>query len=185
MTMKNVGCFLVSLLILMAVPAHASDVTLFGGFQHQGELTLRTGVTSVLVPSFETFNPKNFGVFGVRFGHGKVIGGEHTFAYNPNFIDSQAKAIIYNSNLLVQAPLPKLHPYGTVGLGSFFTFGSGPADIGTKFAVNYGGGLKILPVGPIGARIDVRGYAIPSIQSVIEKQTLNIIEVSVGVVFSF
>jgi len=180
--MKNLGCFLGLAFILAAVPAQASDLTLFGGFQHQGELTLDTGTRNLLGRAVtQTFDPKNFGVFGVRYSHGKVIGGEHTIAYAPNFIDSQAKAIIYNSNLMVQALLPKVHPYGTVGLGTVFTYGTGPADFGGKFAVNYGGGLKIFPAGPVGGRIDVRGYTIPKIQD----QTLNVLEVSVGVVFSF
>src|SRR6266571_3263361 len=147
--MKKLGCFVAFVFFLTALPARASDLTLFGGFQHQGKLTLQTGVQSVVGPNgLQTFNPENFGVFGVRFSHGKVIGGEHTFAYAPNFIDSRAKAIIYNSDLMIQAPLPKVHPYGTVGLGSVFTFGTGPADIGSKFAVNYGAGLKVFPAGP-------------------------------------
>ncbi len=176
--MKILGSFLVLSLILMAVPAHAYDLTLFGGIQHQGKLTLRSGVQQA---STVTFDPRNFGVFGARFGHGRVVGGEHTLAYTPNFIDSQTKAVIYNSNLLIQAPVPKVKPYATVGLGSIFTAGDNITDIGNKFAVNYGGGLKIIPAGPVGARFDVRGYTVPSVQD----QTLNIIEVSVGVVFTF
>jgi hypothetical protein len=163
----------------MAAPAYANDVTLFGGLQHQGKLTLRSAVQTGTTVS--NFDPKNFGVFGIRVGHGNVFGGEHTLAYNPNFIESETKAIIYNSNILIQAPLPKVHPYGTFGLGSIFSFGNGIADVGSKFAVNYGGGLKILPVGGVGARIDLRNYTVPSIQD----QTLNIFEVSVGVVFAF
>jgi hypothetical protein len=84
--------FLVLSLILCAVPANAYDLSVFGGLQHQGELTLRSGVQSALA--------------------------------------------------------------------------------------NYGGGVKILPAATLGARIDIRGYTVPSVQS----QTLNIIEVSVGVV---
>jgi hypothetical protein len=176
--MKILGSFLVLSFILFAVPAHAYDVTLFGGVHHQGKLTLSSGVQQA---SNVTFDPRNFGVFGARFGHGRVVGGEHTLAYTPNFIDSQTKAVIYNSNLLIQAPLPKVKPYATVGLGSIFTSGDTITDVGNKFAINYGGGLKILPAGPVGVRLDVRGYTVPSVQD----QTLNIIEVSVGVVFAF
>ena|SRR2546426_4236124 len=177
--MKNIGRFLLILCILSAVPAHASDITLFGGVQHEGKLTLRnavqTGAQNV------TFDPRTFGAFGIRFGHGKFFGGEHTLAYAPNFIESRMKAVIYNSNLLIQAPVPKVKPYATVGLGGIFTSGDSVFDIGNKFAVNYGGGLKLLPAGPVGIRFDVRGYAIPSVQS----QTLNVLEVSVGALFSF
>jgi hypothetical protein len=129
----------------------------------------------------QTFDPKNFGVFGFRYSHGTVFGSEHTLAYAPNFVESETKAIIYNSNLIVHIPLPKVRPYGTAGLGSIFSWGSSLVDIGKKFAVNYGGGLKLTPAGPVGGRIDIRGYTIPKIQG----QTLNVLEVSVGVLFSF
>ena len=120
-------------------------------------------------------------------GHGKLIGGEHTFAYAPNFIQSQTKAVIYNSNLRIQAPTPKVQPYVTAGVGGIFTSGDNLRDFGNKFAVNYGGGIKILPAGPVGIGIDVRGYSIPDIktQTLTVGQTLNVIEVSVGVVFGF
>lgn len=182
--MKILGCFLVLSCILFAVPAQANDLTLFGGLQHQGKLTLSSGVQSA---SNVNFDPRNFGVFGVRVGHGNVFGGEHTLAYTPNFVESQRKAIIYNSNLLIQVPVPKVLPYVTVGAGAIFTSGDNIRDFGKKFAVNYGGGLKIMPAGPVGARIDVRGYTIPDVktETLSVDQTLNIIEVSVGVVFSF
>ena len=176
--MKRLGCFLVFLCILTAVPAFGNDVTLFGGVQREGRLTLQQAVQSGR--SF-TFDPKTFGVFGLRVSHGNVFGGEHTLAYSPNFIESNTKAVIYNSNLLIQAPLPKVKPYGTFGLGSIFTYGDSLFDIGNKFAINYGGGLKVLPKGPVGVRFDVRGYTVPSVQD----QTLNVLEVSVGVLFSF
>src|SRR5205085_999909 len=114
-------------------------------------------------------------------GAGKIVGHEHTIAYSPNFIDSNTKALILNSNLLVQAPLVVAKPYVTAGVGLIHTTGSGLSNVGTKFAFNYGAGVKFSILGPVGGRFDVRGYAIPSIQS----QTMNIIEVSLGAVFSF
>jgi hypothetical protein len=177
-TMKILRSFLALSFIFFAVPAHAYDFTVFGGVQHQGKLTLNSGAQQA---RNITFDPRNFGVFGARFGHGRVFGGEHTIAYTPNFIDSQTKAVIYNSNLLIQAPVPKVKPYATVGLGSIFTAGDSITDIGNKFAINYGAGVKVIPAGGVGVRFDVRGYTVPSVQD----QTLNIIEVSVGVVFSF
>jgi hypothetical protein len=176
--MKKVGCFLMFLYAFTAIPASANDITLFGGVQRQGSLTLQEAAQSGRTFSL---NPTTFGVFGLRAGHGRVFGGEHTIAYTPNFIESQTKAVIYNSNLLLQVPLPKVKPYGTLGLGSIFTFGDSPFDIGNKFAVNYGGGLKVLPAGPVGVRFDVRGYTVPRVQD----QTLNVLEVSIGVLFSF
>ena len=187
--------------ILAAVPAYAdSDVTIFGAAQHQGKLTLQSAAQTATTTS--NFNPTTFGVFGIRYSHGKIIGGEHTLAYAPNFISSNSKAFIYNSDLLIQAGFPKIKPYGTVGLGTIFTWSqdsSGrPAlgDIGSKFAINYGGGVKIMPAGPVGVRFDIRGYTLPGVkfnlpasvatQSVrTQSQSLNFIEYGFGIVFKF
>ena len=177
--MKKLCCFLTVAFVLISAPAYASDLTLFGGFQHQGKLTLKSAGTAAT--SF-VFDPKNFGVFGLRVGiSNKIYGHEHTIAYGANFIDSHSKSLILNSNFIVQEPLWVVKPYATAGAGLIHSTGSGLSDIGTKFAVNYGGGIKGTVLGPVGLRLDVRGYAIPSIQS----QTLNIIEVTLGVVFSF
>jgi opacity protein-like surface antigen len=200
--MRNFGCFLLTVCILTAIPAYADgDVTLFGAAQHQGKLTLQSATSAA--SSVDSFNPGTFGVYGARISHGKVFGSEHTIAYVPNFLGGGAKAIIYNSDVLLQAPLPKVRPYATAGLGTIFTWGSNPtglADIlfqtGTKFAINYGGGVKVLPAGPVGFRVDIRGYTVPgvkfnftnpttlgTVQS--QSQTLNMLEVGFGVVFKF
>jgi len=211
--MKNFCCFLLFLCVLVAVPAYADgDITIFGAVQRQGKLTLQSASATVnpCVTTFSSqcnFDPGNFGVFGARFSHGKIVGGEHTLAYVPDFLGGNAKAFIYNSDFMVQAPLPKVRPYAVAGLGTIFTWGSTngqPAfsKIGTKFALNYGGGLKIFPAGPVGVRFDIRGYAIPSaafnlstlpgavnqgalatVKS--QTQTLNLLEVGLGVVFKF
>lgn len=180
--MKLFGRFLAVLLTISVVPAYAGDLTIFGGFQHQGHLTL--GNAAEGAGTF-IFNPRNFGVYGGRLGLG--LGGipflehEHTIAIAPSFIDSNSKAVIYNSNLLVQAPLIIVKPYATLGLGLVHSSGNTVSAIGTKFAINSGGGLKFALFGPLGGRIDVRDYRIFSVQG----QTLNVLEVSAGVGFSF
>jgi opacity protein-like surface antigen len=182
-------CTLVVALVLCAnVTASAVDVdiTAFGGVQRQGTLTLQSAL-STTVNSIRTINGTNFGVFGARIGHGHVFGGEHTVAFSPNFIDAATKAFIYNSNVLVQAPLPVVRPYGTVGLGLVHTSGEGLGVFGTKFALNYGGGFKFLPAGPVGMRIDVRGYSIPSAEFRVfntVSQRVDFLEVSVGIIVS-
>ena len=200
--MKTLGCFLTLMFIFAAVPAFADqDLTIFGAAQHQGQLTLQNAPGQATATS--NFDPRTFGVFGIRYTHGKVIGGEHTFGYAPNFFEANTKAIIYNSDLMVQAPLPKVRPYGVVGLGAIFTFEKNtqpnrPAigNIGDKFAINYGGGLKIFPAGPVGIRFDLRGYTLPGVKFNIpasistltvqtQDQTLNFFEAGIGLVFSF
>jgi hypothetical protein len=202
--MKNIGCFLIITCFLAAIPLYAdNDITLFGAAQHQGKLSLQTATSAATTT--RSFDPATFGAFGLRFGHARVFGSEHTIAYAPNFLEANTKAVFYNSNILVQAPLPKAKPYVTAGMGSIFSWGEDEAGrpsfakIGTKFALNYGGGVKVLPAGPIGMRFDIRGYAIPgakfnvpfpsannplaTIQS--QSQTLNVLEVGFGVLFYF
>jgi hypothetical protein len=202
--MKKFGSFLIFTCILAVVPVYGQrDVTIFGAAQREGKLNVQTATTAATTVS--TFDPGTFGTFGVRFGHGNVFGGEHSFGYSPNFIEADTNAIFWNSNVLVQAPVPKVKPYGTVGLGTIFTFGTDQSGrpafgkIGTKFALNYGGGVKVLPAGPVGIRFDIRGYMIPSVRFNVtaptitdplatiksESQTLNMLEAGIGIIFSF
>jgi opacity protein-like surface antigen len=202
--MKITGCFLLVLCILAAVPAFAADdLTLFGAAQHQGSLTVRSATTTATTPA--NFNPGTFGTFGLRFSHARIFGGEHTIAYTPHFLDASTKAVIYNSNLLFQMPVPKIKPYGTVGLGSIFSWGTDASGrpslgkIGTKFALNYGGGVKVFAAGPVGVRFDIRGYLVPDAKFNLaiptstdplatvksQAQNLNILEAGVGIVFAF
>lgn len=176
------------LVIVLNLPARAADIdiTAFGGVQRQGKLTLQS-VPGTTVNLIRTINSTTFGVFGGRIAHGHVFGGEHTLAFSPNFIDSDTKAFIYNSNVFVQAPLPVVRPYATAGLGLIHTWGDGLGVFGTRLAINYGGGFKFLPAGPVGLRVDVRGYSIPSAEFRVfstVSQRIDFLEASVGVVFS-
>ena len=202
--MKKIGCFIVFVFVAAAVPLSAdNDLTLFGAAQHQGKLNVKTGTTAAT--SLTTFDPGTFGIFGIRLGHGNVMGGEHSFAYAPNFVTGDAKAIIHTSNFLVQAPLPKVKPYATAGLGTIYSWGSDDAGrpafgkIGMRFALNYGGGVKVLPAGPVGLRFDIRGYLIPNAKFNVPTptatdpiatikslgQTLNVFEAGFGILFNF
>lgn len=164
----------------LPVTASAGDLTLFGGFHHPGKVTL--GSASMLPGTgAQITDPKDFGVFGVRLNtSGTHLGFENTLAYSPNFVDSNAWAILQSSNLIIGVPA-RISPYGTVGLGLVVTGGQGPADFGTRFALNYGGGVKLTLAGPVGIRGDVRGYSILSV----EGQTLNVVETSVGLLIGF
>ena len=176
--MKKFCCFLPLAFLFAPVKGFTSDLTIFGGLQRQGKITLRQGVSNV--PTL--FDSTNFGLVGMRAGIGKkMLGTETTFGYTSNFIDSRMKAVILSQNLMLQVPTPAVRPYATVGIGPVITKGTGITDIGTKFAVNYGGGVKVTLAGPVGARVDIRNYTLPSVQN----QTLNIFEVSLGIVFFF
>lgn len=178
--MKTTACA-VSLLFLLALPAAAQDVTLFGGFQHPGPVTLGSA-GGLIGTGAQITDPKDFGLFGVRFNSaGSFIGFEHTLAYSPNFISSDAFAVIQSSDLIVGVPSGGIEPYGTAGLGFVFAGGDSPAAFGNRFSINYGGGLKIRLVGPLGLRADVRGYSIFGV----EDQTLHVVETSVGLLIRY
>jgi opacity protein-like surface antigen len=180
--MSTIRYYLPLLLVLTAAPLRSADFTIHGGMQHPGKLTLRSVVdSSTTIP----LDPRNFGTFGIRFSQGQVFGSEHTLAYSPNFLSSDNSAIIYNSNLMIQAPLGIVRPYGTAGLGTVYvrgdTISALEAITGTKFAINYGGGVKFTFAGPLGAQFDARGYSVFGVQS----ERLNVLEVSLGLLFSF
>jgi hypothetical protein len=60
-------------------------------------------------------------------------------------------------------------------------YGDSNLPVGTKFALNYGGGLKFPRIaGPLGLRFDVRGYSAGLITD-----KLSILEVSGGIMLSF
>ena len=152
----------------------AADITLFTGIQNPGKLTIDNVVRDT----------KLGGVFGARFSRGQVIGFEQTLAYSPKFLESGRQAFNAQSNLHVGIPAGRVVPYATAGIGFISTFGDelNFGDIGTKFTVNYGGGIKFKNLaGPLGLRFDVRGYSVPDVFS----QTLNFVEGSVGLLLSF
>lgn len=174
---KYFWCF-VALIILTSAPVNAGDLTLFGGLQQPGSITLGSagGAATQLT------NPRDFGVFGVRFNSsGGPIGIENTLAYSPNFLDGNGNAFIQSTNLIIGIPALKVRPYGTAGAGLIYAGGSGPAAVGAKFGFNYGGGVKVSAIGPIGFRFDVRGYSVLGLES----QTLKILETSVGLLIGF
>ena len=169
--------YLFGLLFILMIPglACAGDLTVYTGFQNPGKLTVDNVTRDTELGS----------VVGARISAGRVIGFEQTFAYSPKFLESSRHAFNTQSNLLVGVPIGHLSPYGTAGIGliatgssSFFDF----RDIGTKFTINYGGGITLRNLaGPVGVRFDVRGYSVPGVFD----QTLNFIEGTVGIVLSW
>jgi len=163
--------------------------SLFGGWNKPGNVSLdnvRGG-----------FNGNR--LLGVRLEAdlARIIGWENTFAYSPNFAKpdifstpGDSRALIYSSNLVLNAPVGHFVPFVTAGMGLITSKRilreplqlPNTREFGTSFALNYGGGLKLIKLaGPVGLRFDVRGYILPDVFS----QRLNILEVSGGIVFSF
>ena len=168
----------------------AGEFVLYGGAQKAGELTWSEATDA---PA-DLFDGEFGGTMGARFSAGRVIGFEQNVSYTPKFGKSGVRAFQTDSNLLIQAP-GKVVPYATAGIGIITTWGQElPSDldpeqiaafafnIGTKFSLNYGGGVKVRRLfGPIGINIDVRGYTIPDVYD----GTLHIIQTSAGLTFSW
>ena len=178
--------------LLSAAQGYSQEMTVFGGWTNPGKLNVEN-VRSGL---------KGSGLYGARLEHdfGRVFGLEHSFAYSPNFIRQEgagfassegSRGILYNSNVIFNAPLGRGIPYVTAGLGlvssnrtisaALVPFVS-RGDFGTHFALNYGGGVKMVRlVGPLGVRFDARGYTVPDVFG----GNLNFFEVSGGLHFTF
>ncbi|MBN1567060.1 MAG: outer membrane beta-barrel protein [Acidobacteria bacterium] len=167
-------------IILCAAFSQAADLTFFVGGVNPGSVDYEDIKTSL------DTSP----IFGFRLGTSIVpfFGLEHTLAFSSDYLFprnvsaiKEAKGFVYNSNLIFNIPAGKVVPYLTAGAGLVHQYGDNDMPVGTRFAFNYGGGLKFPRLaGPLGLRFDMRGYRVGSISN-----KLNILEVSGGVLLSF
>lgn len=181
------GIWMIALLVFCSCPlvANAADITVFGGIQHAGDISVKSAQSSSS-DLIQNFTPKTFGVFGARVAHGNVFGGEYTVEYAPNFISSDSHAWIFHGNLRAQIPYLKLvRPYATAGIGFLNSSGSS-TSLGTEFLFNYGGGINF-NIGHVGLIFDVRGYTVPSahVAGIDIQDNINFVQPTVGLVFSF
>jgi hypothetical protein len=162
-----------------AVQAEAADLTFFLGGVSPG---------SISVDNLETALDGG-PIYGFRVSTNFIptFGLEHTLAFSSNFLYpednemvQEARGFIYNSNLIFNIPIGKVVPYVTAGAGLIYQYGDEDLPVGTEFAFNYGGGLKLPRLaGPLGLRFDVRGYSVGAFSN-----KLNIFEVSGGILLS-
>ena len=167
---------------VFAAPLTAADFTFYVGGVVPG---------SVEYKGFDTMLDSS-PVYGIRLAKSFVpfFGMEHSLAFSSDYLFPRsvaeikdAKGFTYNSNLIINIPLPlkKVVPYFTAGAGLIHQYGDNDMPVGTKFAFNYGGGLKFPRlVGPLGVRFDMRGYRTTGIFS----RSLNLFEASGGVLLS-
>jgi hypothetical protein len=159
----------------------AADLTLFLGGVKPGELSvdgLRTPLDSSLVYGFR-----------VATNFVPLFGMEHTLSFSSDYLFpssrddvTDAKGFVYSANLILSIPVGRVTPYVTGGVGLIRQYGSPDLPVGTKFAFNYGGGLKFPRLaGPLGFRLDARGYTATNVFS----SSLNLLEVSGGLLLSF
>jgi len=173
---------LVFLALLCSSQAAAADITGFVGYLKPGKLNVQGTITAL----------DGSPVYGFRLGLDFLpfLGHEHTIGFSSGYLVptsvnafTDAKGFVYNSNLVLHVKAGRVVPFATAGLGLIHQYGSPDLNLGTKFAVNYGGGLKFPKLaGPLGVRVDVRGYTAVGLPG---SQKLNIIEVTGGVLLTF
>jgi len=165
---------------LFAIPLQAGDLTFFVGGVNPGSIDYKDVKTSL----------DGSPIFGARLNTNFVpfFGMEHTLAFSSDYLFphnvagiKDAKGFVFNSNLIFNVPVGKTVPYITVGAGLIHQYGDSDMPVGTKFAFNYGGGLKFPRLmGPLGLRFDMRGYRAGTVSN-----KVNLLEVSGGVMISF
>lgn len=157
----------------------AADLTFFIGGVRPGSVSVENVKKSL----------DGSALFGLRVNTGwtPVLGLEHTLAFSHDYLFPSdagdvrdARGFIYSSNLIVNLSLKKVVPYITAGAGLIHQYGDRNLPVGTEFAFNYGGGVKVPRLkGPLGLRFDVRGYSVGAFSN-----KLNLLEVSGGVLLS-
>jgi hypothetical protein len=169
----------VVLVLFSVLQVRAADFTFYAGGVKPGSIEYHGEEVSL----------EGGSMFGFRVSTNIVpsFGLEHTFAFSSDFLfpknvegPTDAKGIVYNSNLIVSIPLFKVEPYLTAGLGLVHQYGSPDLPVGTEPALNYGGGLKFRNVkGRFGLRFDVRGYRVGFVTN-----SMNMLEMSGGIMIS-
>jgi len=178
-----IRCTTLALLLglVAGAPAFPSDLTAFIGGVSPGTVSSNGAKISLDAGPIFGFRLKNDIV--------PLFGLEHTLAFSSDFLIPRgipsvrdAKGWVLNSNLIITIPVGKAAPYVTAGIGLIHQYGSADLPVGTKFASNYGGGIRFPRlVGPLGLRFDVRAYRATGILS----GGLNIFEASAGLLISF
>ena len=195
-----------SAILLIAISAFAgmaaaADFSVFVGAEMPGSVNYEN--IKMALDNGPVFGLR-FGNSFIRY-----LGTEHTFAYSPDFMFpgdnnkecigipgpaagedcvmkstwEEAKGFLYSSNLMLNFPDIdyRIVPFVTAGVGLIHQYGDRNLPFGTKLAFNYGGGVKFPNLaGPLGARVDLRGYR----AGVLSKK-VNMVELSVGLMVSF
>lgn len=179
MCSRNRYCLIALVVFFCVAPQlQAADLTFFVGGVKPGTISYKNVKTSL----------DSSPIYGFRLGMGFVpfFGMEHTMAFSSDYLFPQntsikdSKGFVYNSNLILSVPAGSLVPYVTAGVGLLHQYGDSDMPVGTRFAFNYGGGVK-LPrmIGPLGLRVDLRGY-----RAGVLSNKVNLFEASGGVLIS-
>jgi hypothetical protein len=184
--MRSYFVFAALLLIVGVAQAQAGgQFTLYAGYLNPGTLNLDSVQTGL--------NFRGTSLYGVRgeFDFLKIFGIEENLSFSPRLFNdtlfpngsgSDVRGFLYSTNFVVNAPLGRLVPYATAGVGFLRPWGLNIATLNATFAGNFGGGVKMNRLfGPMGLRFDVRGWRTAAIAGA---GSINLFEASAGVTFT-
>lgn len=108
-----------------------------------------------------TLTPENRTAVGGAIGVTLlVVGFEFEYSNTSEDLESLAPSLITGmGNILVQAPVGAIQPYGTIG-GGFYRERLGELSSETHVGANVGGGVKISLAGPLRLRVDYRLFTL-------------------------
>jgi hypothetical protein len=173
---------MLAVVFLFAMPLPAGDFTLYAGKDMPGSINKDVAGT------VKKITLDGSPIFGVRFSKNFVplFGMEHSLAFSSDYLYpknisdvTSAKGFAYSANFILGLPIFAKFavPYVTAGAGLLHQYGDRNLPVGTKFAFNYGGGVKAPHLlGPLGLRFDMRGYT-----SGLFSNKLNMLEVTGGI----
>ncbi len=186
--MKRIIVASVFALIFFVAQAKAGgQLSFYAGYLNPGELNMHNVQAGLSL--------RGTGLYGVRaeVDFLKIFGIEQNFGFSPRLFNStlfpdqasDVRGFLYSTNFMVNIPLGRMVPYVTAGVGAMKPWGTNfPAlPLDTKFAGNYGGGLKMNKLaGPLGLRFDVRGWRTADI---LNQGGANFLEASGGLTFTW
>jgi hypothetical protein len=186
--MKKVIVAFVFMFAICIAQAQAAEgqVEFYAGYLNPGTLNLDNVKQGL--------NFRGTSLFGVRgeFDFLKIFGIEENLGFSPRLFNStlfpsgsasDVRGFLYSTNLVLNVPLGRFVPYATAGVGLLKPWGVDFTTFDATFAGNYGGGVKLNRlIGPMGLRVDVRGWRTAKIA---DKGSLNIFEGSGGLTFTW
>ena len=174
--------FSLAFMLLFGSSAKSQEISVFAGGLFPGHGTVNGQSTPLdRGPIYGVRLTTGFAAF-LKLEAALALSNDFLFPHNVAGVTG-AKGILVNANLAADIPVGKRFvPFLTAGLGFMHQYGSNNLPVGTKFNVNYGGGLKLPRLfGPAGLRFDARGYTATHVFS----RSVNMFELSGGIMVSF
>lgn len=185
--------------LVFVVIAMLSLLSFAASASAEGQASLyygRAGINIVPVASFDTFGG-SIGFFSGPVGVELALEHMPLGGFNLGIANLGASMTNFMGNGIVQIPMGRVQPYGTVGYGALY----GRAGLdpfltagGWTRALNYGGGAKIFVTERIGFRVDYRRFvpdteALPDVEVPFTDVSLsldpNFDRITGGIVFRF